>query len=308
MSKYLLRKRLVVLAVVLVGLVVLAAGTLLWQVERAVHPTRKVEAVGETVTALVRYEEVRFESADGVPLAGWLFRNRPGAAVVVLCHDAGGGKSALMNIAAPLQTAGFIVLALDFRGHGESRGEGTTFGIAESRDILGAVRYLAEGDDEGRTPAKEVGVYGIGMGAHAAILAAREDTRIRVLVLDGPYSDAGWRLRREIFGSWEFGARWLSTPCEVAFNLLRRTHIKRYRAADVLPALTGRDILLIAPAGDQELAEEVRSLYTSIPEQRNTDGNLVTLPSAGTGALFGENIQIYQQRVVSFLDGRLNQE
>ncbi len=291
---------------VLAGIAVVAGGTLVWQVDRVIHPPRVVEAVGETVAALVRYEEIRFESAERLPLSGWLFHNRPGAPAVVVCHDAGGSKASLMNIAVPLQKAGFVVLAFDFRGHGASDGDGTSLGIAEARDILGAVRFLAQGDDEGRAPVKEVGVYGIGMGAHAAILAAREESRIRTLVLDGPYPDAGWRLHREIFGSWGFGSRWLSSPCDFAFNLLRRTRIARYRASDVLPLLTGRDILLIAPAGDYELAEEVRALFAAIPEQRDADGNLVTLPSAGNGTLFGENMALYRQRVVSFFSERLN--
>ena len=295
-------------ALIVAGLALIAVGGLLWQVHRVVHPRRNVEMVGETVTSLVRYEEVTFQSSDGILLAGWFFPNRPSAPAVVLCHDAGEGKAGRMNIAVPLQKAGFQVLSFDFRGHGESEGQGTSFGIAEARDILGAVRFLAKGDDQGRAPVKEFGLYGIGMGAHAAILAAHEDIRIRVLVLDGPYPDAGWRLRRELFGGWRFGARWLGGPGETVFNLLRRTRIKRYRAADVLPSLTGREILLIAPAGDHELAEQVRMLYETIPEQRNADGNLVILPSAAGGALFGENMKLYRQRAVSFFTNRLKPE
>lgn len=299
------KKRLLAIAATAAVLVVVALGALVWSVNRAVHPARVVETVGETVSTLVRYEEVTFPAVDQVPLAGWLFRNRPGSPAVILCHDAGSGKSSLMTIAVPLQKAGFAVLAIDFRGHGESGGSGTTFGVDESRDIQGAVRFLAEGDDQGRTPVKEVGVYGIGMGAHAAVLAAREDTRIRTLVLDGLYPDAGWKLRRELFGNWRFGSRWLGATAETVFNLLRRTRADRFTASEALPGLTGRDILLIAPSGDHDLAEEVRRLYETIPEQLNADGNLVTLPSAGTGTLFGENMQLYRQRVVAFFAGRL---
>ena len=297
-----------VVALVVAGLALIAGGGLLWQVHRIVHPMRSVEVVGETVASLVQYEDVTFPSADGTRLAGWLFPSRPSAPAVVLCHDVGEGKAGRMNLAVQLQKAGFTVLAFDFRGHGQSDGQGTSLGIAEARDIMGAVRFLAEGDDQGRAPVKEFGLYGIGMGAHAAILAAREDTRVRVLVLDGPYPDVGWRLRRELFGGWKLGARWLAGPAETAFNLLRRTRIKRYRAADVLPTLTGREILLIAPAGDHELAEQVRMLYETIPEQRNADGNLLVLPSAGAGTLFGENMQLYRHRTVSFFTNRLKPE
>ena len=301
------RKKLIAIAAVPACLAALAAGVLLWQVHRAVHPPRAVEGVGETVSALVRFEEIRFEASDGVPLSGWLFGNRPGAPGVVLCHDFGSGKASLLTMAVPLQKAGFIVLAFDFRGHGDSRGDGTSLGIAEARDVLGAVRFLVEGDEEGgRKPVREVGIYGIGMGAHAAVLAAGEDPRVRALVLDGLYPDAGWKLRREMFGGRGLGQSLLSTPSEMAFNLLRRTRIARFRAADVLPSLTGRDILLIAPAGDYALAEEVRTLFDTIPDQRNADGNLVTLPSAAAGTLFGENLRLYRQRIESFFTDRLH--
>jgi hypothetical protein len=77
------------------------------------------------------------------------------------------------------------------------------------------------------------------------------------------------------------------------------------RAADALPLLIGRDVLLVAPAADADLTREMEAMYAAIPEQRDADGNLVLLPGTRSENLYGEELEMYQQRVASFLWSRL---
>lgn len=289
--------------VLAIGLTSALAGIAV-QVHRTTHPDRQADDLEEIASLVfLRVEDVRFESTDGIPLAGWLFRGEADAPAVILCHDLGASRGSLLNLAIALQGEGLNVLAFDFRGHGASGGSGSTLGIFEKRDVLGALAYLESlpGIDTRRA-----GIYGVGQGAHAAVLAAADRSTLRVLVLDGLYPDARWPLVRKTYTGWRFGVRNLQAPPAWTFDVMNGVRTGRWRAADVLPGLHGRELLLIAPAGDVSLSHEIEAMYATIPHGESTEGNLVTLPATLTEGLGGDGTERYLERVRSFFGGRLS--
>ncbi len=279
----------------------LAVGVRVWG---CVHPIRIVEPPAVPAAALVRIDDVRFPASDGIDLAGWRIDGRPGMPAVILCHDLGASKASLLPLALAVQQAGFTVLTFDFRGHGESGGVRSTLGIEEKRDVLGAVDFLLGGKRAGdRLP--RIGIYGVGLGAHAAALAAVDRQALRVVVLDSLYPDAGVPLARKVFGGWTFGERELAVLPRLMFALITRESIGSHRAADALPRLAGRDVLMLSPAGDARLAEQIQAMYGTLPEGRDADGNLVTLPATGSDNVAGEDQGRYRAAVTAFLSGRL---
>jgi fermentation-respiration switch protein FrsA (DUF1100 family) len=151
------------------------------------------------------FERVSFESADGVRLSGWwipaidpsqLRRPAPppppdfGTKTVVVCHGLAANKANQLILASELVQGGYNVLIFDFRAHGESAGQVTSFGDLERRDVLGAVRWLrANRADESRH------VYGVGasLGAAALVAAAADESdegrAIEAVALYGTYDD-----------------------------------------------------------------------------------------------------------------------
>jgi pimeloyl-ACP methyl ester carboxylesterase len=83
---------------------------------------------------------------------------------VVLAHGGRFNKESWEKQAQTLVSAGFRVLALDFRGYGKSRGPGDSAPMSAPLylDVFGAVRYLR------KTGAKSVSVVGGSMGGAAA--------------------------------------------------------------------------------------------------------------------------------------------
>jgi len=246
------------------------------QVYRVTHPTRQSDAPPTLASVVVPVEEVGFDSSDGVSINGWLLSGDPGRPFIVLCHALGRSKASVLDLAVQLQKEGFNLLLFDFRGHGSSGGKASSLGVSEKRDIIGAVDFLASLDGV-RTD--RIGVYGVGMGAHAAVLAAVDRPAIKVLVLDGLYPDPGFPLMRGVYGRWSFGVQHLGFAPRAAFAVLSLSRVDDQRAAELLPRLLGRDLLLVAPEADSALAREMERMYLTIPEQRESDGNLVVLPS-----------------------------
>ena len=107
-------------------------------------------------------KEISFPTADGAVIYADLYGN--GDKGVVLAHGGQFNKESWAPQAKILVTAGYQVLAIDFRGYGKSHGPGDSdpMDAPLHLDILAAVRYL-------RTHgAKSVSVVGGSMGGSAA--------------------------------------------------------------------------------------------------------------------------------------------
>jgi pimeloyl-ACP methyl ester carboxylesterase len=129
-------------------------------------------------------ELVSFPTQDGGVVYADLYGK--GERGVVLAHGGRFKKESWKEQAQVLVTAGFRVLAIDFRGRGQSRGpkskpddEGVQY------DVLAAVRYLH------KTGAKTVSVVGASFGGEAAADASIESEpgEIDRLVLLAAWTD-----------------------------------------------------------------------------------------------------------------------
>jgi pimeloyl-ACP methyl ester carboxylesterase len=205
-------------------------------------------------------------------------------------------------VALALSRAGFTVLMFDFRAHGDSAGERSSLGVLEKRDVVGAVDFL--GTLEG-LETKRIGVFGVGMGAHAAVLAAADRPALRVLVLDGLYPDASYELARRVYLDWSFAVDHLSFVSGGMLAALNGSAGPEARAADVIGHLLGRDLLFLAPASDTRLADEMMRMYETVPDQADADGNLVVLPATHADGLYASDLTRYHERVAEFFSTRL---
>jgi len=104
-----------------------------------------------------------YATADGGTIHGDLYGS--GSHAVVLAHGAVFDRKSWSTLAPKLAAEGFLVLAIDFRGYGEST-PGSNGPRAYDEDVLGAVRAMR---DAGAT---SVSVLGASMGGGASANAA----------------------------------------------------------------------------------------------------------------------------------------
>ena len=148
-----------------------------WHLTRAVLPWPTMTSVSVLALVLllsvlpaaaspagVAFRKVSFDTSDGGKIHANLYGG--GSHGVVLAHGAVFDKESWDEQATRLARAGLRVLAIDFRGYGDSRPG--SLGRALFLDILGAVKYLEEAGCE------RVSVVGGSMGGGAAAQAAVE--------------------------------------------------------------------------------------------------------------------------------------
>jgi uncharacterized protein len=134
----------------------------------AIHPLHTVPKRDPSAFGL-SFEDVRFETSDGVRLAGWLMPHPAARGNVLFCHGHGRNRGHVAGLLPTLHGLGLNVLAFDFRGHGDSDGHTSTFGHREVRDVLAAVAYLRQ-----RFPGRPLLIVGVSLGAAVSLQALPE--------------------------------------------------------------------------------------------------------------------------------------
>ena len=141
----------------------------------------------------VNVRRVTFFSGDGSRIVSEVYMDREPderskAPAIVLCQGLSGEKrKVLPDVASAFAAAGYVALAFDYCGCGESGDRRNRPYVNPSErveDALSAIAYVAQLPfvDPGR-----IGLYGISYGGPVAIYAAAYDRRVKCLtVVSGP--------------------------------------------------------------------------------------------------------------------------
>lgn len=131
---------------------------------------------------------ISLKAPDGISLKATYFSPGRSGPAILLLHQCNRDRSAWTSLATEAASRGFHVLALDFRGYGESEGtrfksfqeQQPTIGQKWPGDVDAAFAWLVaqEGVDRSR-----IGVVGASCGVSQAILAARRHPEVKTVVL-----------------------------------------------------------------------------------------------------------------------------
>ncbi len=207
----------------LVAMIGLLAG-LRWAVHRSLAPERIVETRTPADVGL-SHQGITFPTENGKSLFGWFIPasqsgSKDRSPCVVLLHGWGGNAETLLPLAQPLHEAGFALLFINARCHGQSD-EDTFASMPRFAEDLGhAIDWLKQRDD---IDPQAIGAIGHSVGAAASLLAAsRRDDIAAVVSIAAfihpvammrrwfagrgiPYMPVGWLMLRYV--EWVIGPR-----------------------------------------------------------------------------------------------------
>jgi acetyl esterase/lipase len=200
----------------------------------------------------IYYDAATLVTDDGVRLDAWLvpvvdatlvlsqkeevLRHKQPA--VVLVHDFGNRRQQMLPLVRPLHQAGFVVLVIGLRG---GSGAGSTFGLREALDIKAGVEMLRRRPFV--DPAR-IAVVGIGSGASAALLAAKDDPTLAALVLDHPARDASAVVEQHLVPHHPALA-WMSPLCKWGFEIAYRVDADDLNLSRFSSVMHSRPVLLL---------------------------------------------------------------
>jgi len=191
---------------------------------------------------------VGFRAADGFPLGGTVLKPRrpahPRGAVVLMA--AGDTIAVYDSLAAGLRDLGLAVMLLEPRGSGHSvapscplpsawRGREAALQDAVAGDVAAAASALAR---ETGSDSTQYLLVGIGDASPSAVLAARKDRRVRVMMLVSPTASPSDRgMLRAAVASWKRPIYFQTGPEDIPSQpfietLYEATDMRASRVAD----------------------------------------------------------------------------
>jgi hypothetical protein len=135
---------------------------------RLIYLPRRVLVATPTELGL-RYEDVYFQTADGLTLHGWFVPRDSTERVLLFFHGNAGNVSHRLESLHLFYRLGWSVFLIDYRGYGQSQGSPSEQGTYQ--DALSAWRYLTE---ERRLPASQVVIFGRSLGGSIAVWLAAQ--------------------------------------------------------------------------------------------------------------------------------------
>ena len=155
----------------------LVAMFVLFPIALAYVVTRVARAQVPAANLGTAYEQVAFETSDGLVLRGWYIPSKNGAAVISFPGRSGPQKHARM-----LAHHGYGVLLFDRRGEGASEGEPNIFGWRGERDLHAAAAFLRSRPD---VDPSRIGAIGLSVGGEMLIHAAAHSDAFKAIVTEG---------------------------------------------------------------------------------------------------------------------------
>ncbi len=248
----------------------------------------------------LKFEEVSFNAADGVPLSGWWIPAADARGTVVLVHGLNRSRIEMVRKTPFLNRKGWNALLFDLRHHGESGGTVSSFGHFEKQDVHAAVEWARQ------RSSGPVVLWGVSLGGASATLAAAEDPSVAALVCDSSYRSLrdtvdhhmtlarSWRWWMRVVPSWPVGA-------EVLYWIGRRGGFD-VDAVDVLAAaarLAGRPALFVCNSGDRRMPAEIAF---DLKAAAGDHARVLVVPGNSHGGAWRDGTAAYERAVGEILD------
>jgi uncharacterized protein len=243
-------------------------------------------------------ERLDIKASDGVRVAASYFpvvqKDAPG---ILLLHGNQASREMYGNHIAWLNAAGYAVLAVDFRGHGESQGETRSFGFHEARDAHAAFAWLKQKQNGAR-----VGVIGASLGGAAALTGEDGPLPADALIVKAVYPSIRAAIYNRIAAR---GGRALATVLEpmLSYQSYFRFGASPAKVSPIMGATKFAGPVLIIGGGQDHYTppNETNALSRAF----NGSHEIWIVDGLGHDETTGLDTAEYRKRVLTFFDRAL---
>ena len=254
--------------------------------------------------AMDAYQEVSFPSReDKVTIKGWYVPaqgvGEAAAPSVILVHGLNDCKLTpfILMPAGMLNKAGFNVLMIDLRNHGDSQVTDGRYaaGTIEYRDVLGAWDWLV--GEKKFTPEK-IGLFGTSLGAATVLIAMGEEPKVAAVWEDSSYADINIAINAEL--KRDGYPTILAAAGILMGKVISNRDITAKSPLAAIATLNKRSLFITHGSADTRLSVQYAyDLTAAAAAQGESIQSWIVEGSEHVRAMFDQNAE-YEQRLVEF--------
>src|SRR5437764_7589639 len=255
--------------VILLVLIAVCSGAV-WLVYKTSRPVSArylvtPEKYGQLSSRASQITEETWKNRDGSTSRGWLLRGAENMPAVILLHKYGADRSHVLDLGVKLnESTNFTVLMPDQRAHGDHPlVKNASFGGCEAEDATADVEFLRNLRNLNQLPlvGRNIGIYGVEMGALAGLATAVKDKDIKAIALDSVPLDSDNLLKGTVDRRFPFASSATEKLARMGTYLYFFDDCyKREAACDTAKEIEGRNILLLAGLDAPEFQESTAKL------------------------------------------------
>jgi pimeloyl-ACP methyl ester carboxylesterase len=292
-----------------------AAGSV-WLVYSAARPVKTTylvtpEKYGRLSTRAAQITDENWPNSNGSSSRGWLLRGIENGPAVILVHKYGADRSYVLNLGVKLnESTNYTVLMPDLRGHGENPSvQNASFGGCEAEDLSSAVQYLRglKGANGNPLVGKNIGVYGVEMGALAALTTAAKDQGITAVAVDSVPQDSDDVVREAVVKRYPFGSGATTKLAKLGTYLYFYDGcFRRQPACDVASGISAKNVMLLAGIDAADFQDSTSKLSKCFPAGSRLQ-SFTNLSPSGYSIVNAslDQSDAYDQRLIDFFHNSL---
>jgi len=246
------------------------------------HSTIKPDEFG------IPYEQVSFNTADGVTIAGWWIPGK-GNMTLIVGHGYPFDKGNIFQATVWLHPE-FNLFYYDHRSFGESKGIISTAGAREAKDVEAAINFVKK-----KQPGK-IGLYGFSMSGAAMLLSSK--TSVSAIVVDSTYATLDAMIHRTyaLFGPLRWPFVWITKLYSIIFLGIS--------ADNVSPAkeLAKAKIPVLIIHGSKDSQIPVENAYNLYEQSNKKKVELWIIEGADHGESIAVAKEKYKKRIIKFFN------
>ncbi len=292
------------------------AGFSVWLVYKTSRPLTSAylitpEKFGQLSSRAAQITDESWTNRDGSGARGWLLRGAENAPAVILFHRYGADRSYVLNLGVKLnESTNFTVLMPDLRAHGnDPKIKTCSFGGCEAEDASSAIEFVRGLKNPNNIPlvAKDIGVYGVELGALSAVMTAAKDKTIQAIALDSVPGNSDELLTDVMGRRFPFASSFTSKFARLGTYLYFFDGCYRHESfCETARQIDDRKILLLAGLDAPEFQDSTGKLAKCFAVSNKIEQKLDLSPS-GYSIINAsmEQSESYDQRVIDFFRGAL---
>ncbi|MEP6788120.1 MAG: hypothetical protein ABJB40_06805, partial [Acidobacteriota bacterium] len=268
-----------VLVVVVAG--VAGAVLLVYDTSRPRNPQYLVTPAkyAQLSTRAAQVTEETWQNRDGSTARGWLLRGAENAPAVILFHKYEANRSYVLNLGVKLnESTNFTVLMPDQRAHGENPSiQSASFGGCETEDATSAIEFLRglKTPEQLAFVGRDLGVYGVEMGALVAMSEAAKDKSIKAIAVDSVPQNSDAVLKGAVERRFPFASIVTTQLAEAGTRLYYFDGCyQREPVCDTARGVDNRNVLLLGGIDAQDFQESTMKLSKCLPSNNKIEAKL----------------------------------